>query len=161
MIAILLPGLILISAVGSGLIAGVFFAFSSFVMQALGRLPAEQGIAAMQSINITVLNPLFLGSFMGTAVLCLVLIAAALFRWHEPQMICVIAGGALYVVGTVLVTMVFNVPLNESLADISPASAEGAALWSRYLTSWTMWNHLRTGCAALAAVALTAGLLWN
>ncbi|WP_010496926.1 hypothetical protein [Paenibacillus elgii] len=55
----LLFGLTYASALGSGLIAGLFFAFSTFVMSALARLPAEQGIAAMQSINVTVLNPLF------------------------------------------------------------------------------------------------------
>lgn len=160
MIAILLPVLVLISAIGSGLIAGVFFAFSSFVMRALGRLPAEQGVAAMQAINITVLNPLFLGTFMGTAVLCLGLLAAALFRSHEPQMICVIAGSVLYIAGTFGVTMLCNVPLNEALAA-AHAGPEATALWGRYLTTWTTWNHVRTGCAALAATMLTASLLWD
>ncbi len=49
--------MILFCALGSALVAGVFFAFSTFVMKALGRLQPEQGIAAMQSINVTVLNP--------------------------------------------------------------------------------------------------------
>lgn len=160
MIAILLPVLVLISAIGSGLIAGVFFAFSSFVMRALGRLPAEQGVAAMQAINITVLNPLFLGTFMGTAALCLGLLAAALFRWHEPQTICVIAGSLLYIAGTFGVTMLCNVPLNEALAA-AHAGPEATALWNHYLTNWTMWNHVRTGCAALAATMLMASFLWG
>jgi uncharacterized membrane protein len=46
--------------------------------------------------------------------------------------------------------MVFNVPLNDALAKVEPSSAEGASLWARYLTDWTMWNHVRTS-AALAA----------
>lgn len=58
------------AALGSGLIAGVFFAFSNFVMKALSRVPSAEGLAAMQSINVMVLNPLFLGVFMGTAALC-------------------------------------------------------------------------------------------
>jgi len=53
----LLLALTLLSALGSGLIAGAFFAFSTFVMGALGRLPAAHGIAAMQSINVVVINP--------------------------------------------------------------------------------------------------------
>jgi uncharacterized membrane protein len=65
--------LILVCAIGSGLIAGVFFAFSSFVMKALDRIPAAQGIAAMQSINVVVLNPLFLGVFLGAAAGCILL----------------------------------------------------------------------------------------
>lgn len=52
--------------IGSALIGGAFFAFSSFVMKALARLPFTEGIATMQSINIVVINPLFLGTFLVT-----------------------------------------------------------------------------------------------
>lgn len=71
-----------IAALGAGLIAGVFFAFSAFVLKALSRLPVSAGIAAMQSINVVVLNPLFLGVFIGTAVLCAAMMVAALTRWQ-------------------------------------------------------------------------------
>ena len=60
------------------------------------------------------------------------------------------AGAGLYVIGTVVVTMIFNVPLNNALAAVDPASGEGAAVWADYLRSWTNWNHVR-GLAALAA----------
>jgi len=83
------------AAIGSGLIAGVFFAFSSFVMPALRRLPAAQGVAAMQSINIMVLNPMFLGVFLGTAIGCLLLVVIALLNWHKPGATCLGAGGAI------------------------------------------------------------------
>ena len=53
---------------GSALVGGIFLAFTSFVMKALARVPAQEGIAAMQSINVVVLNPSFLGTFAGTAV---------------------------------------------------------------------------------------------
>ena len=68
----------IVSALGCGLTAGVLFAFSSFIMNALARLPPAQGIAAMQSINITVINPAFFGVFFGTALLCLYLAGRAL-----------------------------------------------------------------------------------
>jgi len=61
------------AALGSGLIAGVFFAFSTFVMPALARLAPAQGVAAMQAINVAVLNRWFLGVFVGTAAACLLL----------------------------------------------------------------------------------------
>lgn len=77
-----------VAALGCGLIAGVFFGFSSFIMRALGRLPAPQGIAAMQSINIVVINPVFLGVFVGTAALCVVLAIASLWMWHAPGATC-------------------------------------------------------------------------
>jgi uncharacterized membrane protein len=142
--------LILISALGCGLIAGVFFAFSSFIMGALGKLPPGQGIAAMQSINVVVINPLFLGVLFGTAVLALFLGFGAIRHLGDPGSIWILAGAGLYVIGTVLVTMAFNVPLNNALAAVDPASSEGVSLWANYLQNWTNWNHVR-GIAALAA----------
>jgi len=153
MIAQLLPGLTLISALGCGLVGGIFLAFSSFVMAALARLTPEQGIAAMQSINITVLNPLFLGLFMGTGGLCLLLIVLGLTRWQEPGMFFLLAGAVLYLIGTIAVTMICNVPLNDALAAVDPVSAQGASLWGSYLADWTKWNHARTIGATLAAIA--------
>ena len=63
------------------------------------------------------------------------------------------AGGALYVAGGFLVTVVFNVPRNNALARASPADPQSARLWSDYLVTWTAWNHVRTA-ASLAALAL-------
>ena len=73
----------LATVVGCGLMAGLFFAFSVAVMRALGRLPAAHGMAAMQSINVAILNPLFLSVFLGTALLCLVVIVSSVSRWRE------------------------------------------------------------------------------
>lgn len=143
----------LFSALGCGLIAGVFFAFSSFVMSALGRLQSAQGMAAMQSINITVINPSFMTLFLGTALACIFLAIASLFKWDQPDALYLLLGSLLYLVGTFLVTIAFNVPLNDALAIVKPDSPEGASLWSKYLSNWTLWNHLRT-VAALAAAAL-------
>lgn len=147
--------LALAAALGSGLIAGVFFAFSTFVMRALNRLPAGEGIAAMQAINVAVINPLFLGVFLGTAAASGIAIAAGWMRWGEPGAAFLLAGGALYLFGTFLVTMLFNVPLNNSLAAVTPADPEGARRWAGYVSRWTVWNHIRTA-AALAATGLFA-----
>ncbi|MGK9234941.1 DUF1772 domain-containing protein [Inquilinus limosus] len=152
--------LVLLSALGSGLVAGIFFAFSTFVMGALARLPAAQGAAAMQSINIVVINPIFLGVFLGTAVLCIVVAAGALFGWAGPQPALVLLGAALYVVGTLMVTMMFNVPLNDALAPLDPNSTEAAAVWTRYVGRWTAWNHVRTAAALLAAACFTLAWRW-
>ena len=40
--------LVVLALLGSAVIGGVFFAFSSFVMKALGRVPCGEGIADMQ-----------------------------------------------------------------------------------------------------------------
>lgn len=149
---------ILLAALGCGLIAGVFFAFSSFVMGALARLPAPQGIAAMQSINIVVINPIFLGVLFGTGALCIGLMIAALARWPAPGSAWLAAGSALYLVGTILVTMLCNVPRNNALASLDPAAADAARHWGAYVTGWTGWNHVRTAASGLAAGLLTWAL---
>lgn len=148
----LMFGLKIIAALGCGLIAGAFFAFSSFVMKALGALPAPNGLAAMQSINIVVINPVFLGVFAGTAVLCAIAMIATLLRWQGTGSAWIIAGGVLYIGGCFLVTMFLNVPLNDALAKANPGSPEGAEFWAKYLDAWTMWNTVRT-IASLAASA--------
>ncbi|RXZ83814.1 DUF1772 domain-containing protein [Paenibacillaceae bacterium] len=147
----LLNCLTLFSALGSGLVAGLFFAFSTFVMTALTRLPASQGIAAMQSINITVLNPLFGLVFAGTALASVALTILSFFRWGEAGANYLLAGSLIYLIGSFLVTLVFNVPLNDALAAVDSSSAQGADLWTRYTASWTAWNHVRT-VASLASL---------
>jgi uncharacterized membrane protein len=144
-----------IAAIGSGLIAGVFFAFSTFIMSALARLQPPQGIAAMQSISITVINPWFMTAFLGTAVACLFLAVFALLNWHQSSAVYLLVGSLLYLVGTFGVTMVCNVPLNDALAIVKPDSTEGATFWARYLTDWTFWNHIRTIAALAAAILFT------
>jgi len=148
----------LIAALGCGLIAGVFFAFSSFVMRALGRLPASSGIAPMQSINAVVLNPVFLGTFVGTAIVCVLAIIAALLTWHDQQSAYMLVGGILYLIGSFLVTIVFNVPLNNVLAGIGADDPESANVWAKYRVQWTAWNHVRTAAALAAAASFTLAL---
>src|SRR5215831_13706900 len=98
----LLFALTLFTALGCGLVAGVFFAFSTFVMNALARLPAAQGIAAMQSINVAVITPWFMAAFLGTAAGCFVLAVSSLFTWHKPGAVYLLVGSVLYLVGTIL-----------------------------------------------------------
>jgi uncharacterized membrane protein len=154
----LLFTLTLLSALGCGVIAGVFFAFSVFVMKALARLPQAQGVAAMQSINVAVINPWFLSVFFGTAAFCVLVGGWSLFMWHKPGAVYLLVGSLLYLVGTILVTMVFNVPRNNALAAVDPASAETARQWAAYVRGWTAWNHVRTAAALAAAASLTLAL---
>jgi uncharacterized membrane protein len=141
-----------LAVIGCGLIAGVFFAFSTFVMKALAKRPAAEGMAAMQSINVVVINPMFLGVFMGTAALSIAAAVMAMIRWQQPQLSYVLGGAALYVLGTFGVTIMFNVPLNNGLASITPTDPQAAERWADYVKRWTMWNHVRTFAAALAMV---------
>jgi uncharacterized membrane protein len=148
----------LIGALGSALVAGVFFAFSTFVMPALSRLPPEQGVAAMQSINVAAINRWFMGALFGTGAACLVLAVSSLRAWGDPLAGLRLGGAALYIAGAVLVTIVCHVPRNDALAAIPAGSAEAAALWGRYLVGWTAWNHVRATLPFAAAVLLTIAL---
>ncbi len=133
----------LCTTLGCGLVAGAFFAFSTFVMKALGQQPPAQGIAAMQSINITVINPWFMGVLFGTAGACLVLAIAAGVNSQQPGAHWMLLGSLLYLLGSIGITIAFNVPLNDALAAVTPDSPAGATLWAKYLTTWTLWNHVR------------------
>lgn len=150
---ILTSGLLWFSALGCGLLAGLYFAFSAFVMTALGRIDQAAGISAMNAINADIVRSLFMPIFLGTTLSCAVLVVLGGLRWQDPGAIAMICGGALYVVGMFIVTIICNVPLNDQLAAADPASAAVAPLWARYLADWTFWNHVRT-VASLAATAL-------
>ena len=158
MIDELLVGVTVVSALGCGLMAGAFFAFSAFVMRALTRLPPAQGIAVMQSINGAVINPWFLAVFLGTAVACAALAASSFLTWDPPRSTYVLAASLFYLIGALLVTAAYNVPRNDALAAVDAASAEGAHLWAGYLRAWTAWNHVRTVAALAASASLT--LAW-
>jgi uncharacterized membrane protein len=147
--------LILAAALGCALIAGTFFAFSTFVMPALARLPPAQGIVAMQTINVTVLHPSFLGVFIGTAAACALLTGHAVWHFGERGSGWLLAGSLAYIAGTFAVTRIFNIPRNNVLAALGP---DDAAAWSDFQRGWNRWNHVR-GAAALAACALLVGAL--
>ena len=156
----LLFALTLVAALGCGLMAGLFFAFSVSVMKALARLPSPEGIAAMQAINVAIINPVFLAAFFGTAAACALVVIASLLRWHDTKGLYLLVGGALYLVGSLLVTAVFNVPKNQALASVAPADPDNAGLWHSYLDEWTVWNHVRTAASLAAAVSLTIRLCY-
>ena len=141
------------TALGCGLSAGVFFAFSAFVMPALGRLPSGQGIAAMQSINKLAVTPAFMTALFGSALACAGLAVWSVVAWDERPAPWLLAAGVLYLVGAIVVTIAVNVPLNDALATTRPDGAGAADRWSGYLRRWTAWNHLRAA-AALAATGL-------
>jgi uncharacterized membrane protein len=149
----LIPGATLVATVGSGLMAGLFFAFSVAVMPALRRLPPAVGAATMQSINSAILNPLFGVVFGGTTVLCVLLAIGAPFSAQRGTG-WIIAGAVLHVVGSFLVTAARNVPLNIRLAAAGPDAAVAAGTWSDYLVRWTAWNHVRTVLCAASTAAL-------
>jgi uncharacterized membrane protein len=105
-----------------------------------------------------VVTPVFMTALFGTAAACLGLTAWAVISANGRITALVLAGCVLYLIGTVGVTMVCNVPLNNRLAKLHPQSTNAAGYWDEYVTKWTGWNHVRTVAALVAAALLTVAL---
>ncbi len=124
--------LTVVTAVGSAAVGGLFYAFSTFVMRGLDRTEPAEAAVAMRGINVEAqANAPFLVLFLGTGVLALVLGVIAIINRDGY----LLAGAVLALLPTVI-TMAFNVPLNNRL--------EAGLDWTSYLGPWTAWNHVRT-----------------
>jgi uncharacterized membrane protein len=147
--------LVITAAVGTGIAGGVFFAFSTFVMHGLGRLPDRDGLLAMNAINQAAPTPVFMALLFGTAAVCVVIGASALRHLGEPGTILRIVGCAVYLVTAIALTAAYHVPHNDALAALDPSSPGAGAQWRTYLSHWTAWNHVRTIGCIVSAVAFT------
>jgi uncharacterized membrane protein len=150
--------LTVLGVVGTGLVAGVFCAFSTFVMRGLASLPAAQGVAAMNAINVTAVLPAFMLVFVGSAMLCAVIAVVTFVLWPDEGTVELLLGSALYLFGSFGVTMIANVPRNDALLELDPGTSEAAAYWPTYVREWTAWNHIRMIASAAAAVSYILAL---
>ncbi len=135
------------AAVSTGLVAGLFFAFSVAVMPALAKIPHPAGIRAMQAINVVIVRPVFLVVFLGAAVLTAVLAVLDPSPGNLGAAVC-------YLGGVIAVTAAVNVPMNNALDRVAAESPEGERGWAHYLSRWTAWNHVRTVTSTGATLAL-------
>lgn len=147
--------LTVVTAVLAGVIGGVFFAFSSFVMPALSRLVPAQGIAAMQSVNVAAVSPAFMTMLFVPALSSLsLLVVVAVRRGEGLPAAWLVGGSVLYLAGIVL-TAVFHVPRNDALAVLDPEASASVAVWTDYVSAWTAGNHVRMLTSVGAAACLT------
>jgi uncharacterized membrane protein len=151
-----LPILGLLAVVGSGLMSGLLFAFSNFVMRSLLELPPAYGRQAMQRVNVRIVNRLFLLVFMGSTGACALITLLCVLGRVAAGSGWLLAGALAYLVGPLGITMVFNVPLNNALAAATPEQANAA--WPAYAARWLRWNHVRTVLAVVATALLGHGL---
>ena len=148
---------LLVTAIaGAGLMSGLLLAFSLVVMRALRELPPEQGMFAMQRVNVLIVTPLFLLLFLGTAAACLVLLGIAWRGLPAEGGWLLLVGSASYLLGPLGVTVAFNIPLNNALG-MAPRG-QAATAWPAYVKAWLRWNHLRTALGLGATVLLTLAL---
>jgi uncharacterized membrane protein len=152
-------GVAVLAALAAALVGGVFYAFSSFVMRALGRLPPAQGIAAMQSINVTAVQPPLMIAFVGTLLVGIAACVVAAVAGVWPTFWWAIAGCAVYLVGVIGMTGGFHVPRNNALDKLDPSAPASAASWSTYLSQWTAGNHVRVLGGLVSGAAFTVGAL--
>ncbi|XVU27991.1 DUF1772 domain-containing protein [Actinoplanes sp. CA-054009] len=141
-----------VTVVGAGLMAGVFFAFSAFVMSGLRRMPDQGGAAAMRSLNVTAQRPPLMIALFGVSALCVAVIVRAAGTWSQAGSGWLLGGAVLTLVGALGVTIAVNVPLNNRL------NAETIE-WSRFLAQWNPANHARTILCLAGCAVLLVGLL--
>lgn len=148
-----------VGALGAGLMAGMFFAFSSFVMRALDEVDASPRVLAMQQINQKILNPLFVVIFAGTGLVSVYLIIVGVDDSAAADRAARL-GAVLYLLGVIIVTMTQNVPLNNRLDRVDAEADDAPTMWEWYRGRWMRWNHLRTVAAIGATVCfcLAVGL---
>lgn len=147
------------TVIATAVVAGVFLAFSDFVMKGLSAATPSGGMEAMQGINRKVYGSVFLVLLMGLAPVSAGLATYAYHFVPGSAALWITSGAGLYIVGVVLVTMVCNVPMNKHLDELDIASADGTAYWAEYGADWTGWNHVRTLCSAASAMSFLVGAL--
>ncbi|MEV1064482.1 anthrone oxygenase family protein [Streptomyces sp. NPDC050263] len=145
--------LAILGAVVTGLMAGVFCAFSILVMRGLAALPPAQGVAAMKAINSSAMAPAFMALFLGAAALCLVIAVVTFVLWPDHGTVHLLLGSGLYLCGSFGVTVMANVPRNDALMKLEPGTPEAVTYWPTYVREWTRWNHVRTAACTASALA--------
>lgn len=140
------------AAVAAAVSGGALFAFSSFVMPALRRLPDPVGMRAMQAINAAAPTPSFMIVLFGAGALAVGVAVVGSTRGLAPL---VIPAAALYV-ATLAITAGYHVPRNDALMLLDPGTAEGLAAWRAYVTGWSRMNHMRAATAIAAGALLVA-----
>lgn len=150
-----------LSILAYALVAGVFLAFSDFIMRSLAITGGVGGVEAMQVINREVFRWVFMTLFLGMAALSVVIAAYAWMGVNGPAGMLILAAALMYLVGCFGVTVVFNVPMNEALAGMDLSSDATRDYWRQtYVPRWTFWNSVRTAAAAISAALLLFALLW-
>jgi uncharacterized membrane protein len=149
-----------IAAIASAAAAGMMYVFSTFVMRGLDRTGPVSAITAMRGINVEAnTNAPFLLAYLGAALLAAAVGVVAIVQIRQPGSGWLLAGALFGVLGAVI-TMAFNVPLNNHLDTVDSAGlslADAAREWQAYLSTWTAWNHARTVTAIVAPVLMLIG----
>jgi uncharacterized membrane protein len=153
-----------LAALFSAAAGGMMYVFSTFVMRGLDRTGPVDAITAMRGINAEAnSNPVFLLGYFGATILALVVGVIAAIQLRQPGSWLVLVG-AVFAALAAVITMAFNVPLNNHLDTVNTAglsAADAAREWQAYFSAWTGWNHVRTVTSFVGALLLLVGLRYR
>ena len=153
-----------LAALFSAAAGGMMYVFSTFVMRGLDRTGPVEAITAMRGINAEAnSNPVFLLGYFGATILALVVGVIAAIQLRQPGSWVVLVGAVFAILASVI-TMAFNVPLNNHLDTVNPvrlSAADAAREWKAYFSTWTAWNHARTVTSFVGAALLLVGLRYR
>jgi len=153
--------LLQLSILAYALVAGVFLAFSDFIMRSLALTGGVGGVEAMQVINREVFRWVFMALFLGMAAVSVLIAGYAWVALNGPAGTLIGLAALVYLFGCFGVTVAFNVPMNQALAGMELNAEATRDYWLQaYVPRWTFWNSVRTGAATLSAALLLFGLLW-
>jgi len=143
------------AALSSGVMAGVYLAFSGFIMRALNQLGALQAVASMNAINVAIVRSVFILVFFGSTIISICLIFISIFYWHETESGLMLIAGIVYFIGMFVCTLLFNVPLNNFLATLTDDTDNLHQAWTQYYKVWTSWNHIRVISSLVTCITCT------
>lgn len=146
--------MIVLLIVMTGLMAGIYFAFSVVIMKLLAELPTISGAKVMNKINDVILNTVFMPLFFLSTLLCVGVIIWSLTSWHEGRSVLEVSAAFIYIIGMFGVTAFGNVPLNNKLKRSERNEETLALVWKEYLHKWTKLNHLRAISCVVSTVML-------
>ena len=152
--------MLILLIVMTGLMGGIYFTFSVFVMKALNQLPPLQAGEAMNKINDVIINTLFLPVFFISTLWHAGLIVWCFADWKNPQSTIMITAALLYIVGMFGVTVFGNVPLNNKLKFSIDKKDEQSLIqsWKEYYQPWARLNHLRMTSCIFSCALLTLAI---
>jgi len=143
------------TVISFGLMAGIYFVFSNTIMKALSNVEENQAAQTMSQINSCILNPIFFLLFWGSAAgSCIVVFLS----FHNDFSLAVLVGAVIFLIGSTVVTLVVNVPLNNRLQTAVLNSVSMLDVWPKYMNSWNSWNNVRTVSSGLAFILLVISI---
>jgi uncharacterized membrane protein len=152
--------LLICCSVGTGLVAGLFYIFSICIMKALNEQTPKQAILAMQSINKIILTPNFFLVFIGITILCAVVLILGLTSNKVSNYTLAFVAAVIYILGSLGVTIIKNVPMNNILRDLNLKREENIDYWRTYFNKWTFWNHIRFSASLISCVLFTLSITY-